>query len=90
MRPVPAPNSRIPPRPQAPQHLRALARQALAEQIRNFRCGDKIPARPDLAAAGAVVTQARRIQRQLHEALEGQPAAAAAMCSPMSPVSAAL
>jgi hypothetical protein len=59
MRPVPAPISRISP----------------PVWIRDLGCGHKIPAAAELGAAGAVIAESRRIQRELHEALERQPAA---------------
>src|SRR5690606_30791058 len=37
------------------------------EQTTGFRCGDEVAGRPELGRAGAVVTQARRVQGQLHE-----------------------
>ena len=59
------------------QGLRELARQRVSEQRRQFRRGDEIAARlrhqPELAARVRVVAQARRIQRQGHEAVERQP-----------------
>ncbi|MEJ0036992.1 MAG: hypothetical protein WDO68_13080 [Gammaproteobacteria bacterium] len=58
-----------------PQHLGNLARDTLTEQIRHFGRGSEIPAAPDLHATGAVVAEPRRIQRQLHELIERQPAA---------------
>ncbi len=56
------------------QHFGTLTRQAAAEKIRHFGRGDKVTAGADLEAAGAVVPETRRIQRQLHETLERQPA----------------
>ena len=41
----------------------------------------KSPPRPNLSAAGAVVAEPRGVERELHEALEGQPAARAATCA---------
>ena len=58
------------------QHRGALARHTAAEEIRHLRGGDKVPAGTEFGAAGAVVAQPGRIQRQLHEALERQPSAA--------------
>ena len=61
----------------AGKHLRALPRHATAEEVGHLGRGDEVAAGADLGAAGAVVTEPGRIQRQLHEALERQPAAGA-------------
>jgi len=58
------------------QHRGALPRQTAAEEIRNLGSGDEVSARAELRAAGAVVAESRRIERELHEALEREPAAA--------------
>ena len=56
------------------QQFGELACQRAAEQRRQFRRSDKITCRAELAAAGAVITQARRIQREFHVARETDPA----------------
>ena len=58
-----------------PEHLGALPRQAAAEEVGRLRGGDEVAAPTELGAAGAVVPEPRGIQRELHEALEGEPAA---------------
>ena len=58
-----------------PEHLGGLLRQGLAKQGGDFRGGDKIACGAELVHAGAVVAKAGRIQGQLHEAAEGNPAA---------------
>jgi hypothetical protein len=62
--------------------LRDLAGQRAAEQRREFRRGDEVTAGrgqgAELPVAAAVVAQARLVERQRHEALEADPAAAAA------------
>ena len=70
-----------------PDFLRAGARQRLGHlygqrvpvKRTDFRRRDKIAAirrqMPELGAAMRVVTQPRRVQRQMHETVEGQPAA---------------
>ena len=52
-----------------------LPRQAAAEKLRHLGSGDKVPARPELHAPRAVVTETRRVEGKLHETLEAQPAA---------------
>ena len=47
-------------------------REAAREQESQLRRGDEIPRHPELGRAGAVVAQARRIQRQLHVTREIQ------------------
>ena len=74
-RPLPAPISRMQPPPSAPKHLSALPRDAAAEQSRDFRRRGEIAAGSELVRAGAVVTEPRRIQRELHVALETDPTA---------------
>ena len=58
------------------QHFGKLACQYAAEQRRQFRRGDEIAGRAELAAAGAVITQPRRVQREFHITRETDPAAA--------------
>ena len=53
----------------------ALARQRTPEQRRCFRRRVEVSALADPGASGAVVALARMVQRQLHEAVERQPAA---------------
>src|SRR5690349_16759926 len=55
------------------QHLDALVREASTEQRRYFRRGDEVAFSAELGCHGAVVTEARLIQRQLHETLEADP-----------------
>src|SRR5258708_4240697 len=57
------------------ENLRALACHAAVEEIGHFGGGDEVAPDADLDAASAVVTQSWRVQGQLHEALERQPAA---------------
>ena len=65
------------------QRLADLRGQRLAEQRREFRRGDEIAAlafharghRAELGALVGVVAQARRVERQRHEAVEADPAA---------------
>jgi hypothetical protein len=57
------------------EDLRALLRDTKSEQLRDFRRGDEIAFRPELHAAGAVITESRGIERQLHELGERQPPA---------------
>jgi len=56
------------------QHLRALTRDAAAEEIGDLGGGHEVPVRTELHAAGAVVPEPRGVKRELHESLERQPA----------------
>jgi hypothetical protein len=58
------------------QDFAALVREAAGEQRRHLGRRDEIAARAELGRAGAVITEARLVQRHLHEALEAEPAAA--------------
>ena len=60
--------------PAVAENLRALPRHAAAEEIGDLRRRHEIPARAELDAAGAVVPEPRRIERELHELLERDPA----------------
>src|SRR3546814_2376966 len=57
-------------RPDLPQHRRHRLGDALREQRAQFGRGDEVAGAAELGGAGAVVAQARRVQRQLHEARE--------------------
>jgi len=55
--------------------LGALPCDTATEQVGDFRRGHKVTAGAELRAPGAVITESRRIQREIHETLERQPAA---------------
>ena len=59
----------------AHEHGGALARDAAGKEVGDLGSGDEVPARAEFLAPDAVVAEARRVQRQLHETLERQPAA---------------
>ncbi len=63
------------PRAQILQDLGALHGHACAEQTRNFRRRREVASLPQFVRAAAVVTQAWRIQRKIHESLEAEPTA---------------
>ena len=52
-----------------------LGRQGLGEQRREFRRGDEVAGSAELARAAAVIAEAGRVERHLHVAGEGNPAA---------------
>jgi hypothetical protein len=52
-------------------------RNSAAEGTAELRCRDEIPGCSELGTAGAVVTEPRRIERELHVAREVEPAAGA-------------
>src|SRR5262245_6345501 len=54
-----------------------LAREGAAEEIAEFRRGDEVTRRAELARAARVVAALRRVQRELHIARERDPAALA-------------
>ena len=58
-----------------PQDLRGLARERAREYSAQLGRGDEIAVRAELARAGAVIAEARRVQRELHESREADPAA---------------
>lgn len=57
------------------EHLGALRGHAAAEHRRDLGCSDEIAGGPELARAGAVVTEPRRVEHELHVAVEADPAA---------------
>src|SRR5487761_2433017 len=57
------------------EDLGAMARDACAEKPRDLRSGRKIPSGSKLVRAGAVVAESGRIERQIHVAVEADPAA---------------
>ena len=63
---------------QFPQDRRHRLRHAFGERRPQFRRGDEIAFGAEFARARAVVAQARRIQRQFHEAGKGDGSSAAA------------
>jgi hypothetical protein len=67
------------------ENLGALACHAAVEQVGHLGGGDEVAPDADLDAARAVVTQSRRIQGQLHEALERQPPAGGGELLPDQP-----
>ncbi len=54
------------------KNLRALTRGTPTEELGDFGRRHEIPTRADLDAARTVVTEARRIQRRVHEFLKRQ------------------
>ena len=56
---------------QIPEHFGHLPRETVPEQRRDFRGGNEIASRPELARTGSVVAKTRRIQRLRHEGSEG-------------------
>src|SRR6516164_4435074 len=79
IRPLPAPSSRI-----SPPCSRALPGDTTREEVGSLGSGDEVPVHAELHAAGAVIAETRGVQGQLHETLEGQPAAGAQeLCADM-------
>jgi hypothetical protein len=56
-------------------HLARLHGQALGEHVRDLGRRDEVALGPELARPGGVVTEPRRIKRQLHETRERDPVA---------------
>ena len=57
------------------ENLPALARQTARKHRTEFRRRDKVAGRTELVLAGTVVTELRRVERELHEARERNRAA---------------
>ncbi len=57
------------------EHLQNLARDALTEQIGHFGRRREIASAADLYATRAVIAESGRVERELHELIERQPAA---------------